>query len=334
MAYRQKRRSSLLPLILILLGWVPGRAVDPTGPALYGQLNLDASWDRTIHLSYIPTFEDRYAMSQDMIIAEAAIDSLGCFRLDLGFLPDRDQLYRLHLVKRGNFPTTLTIGGQHENHLFLLANGREDIHLQATSGSPPFGTVTYPDTSLQARFQEVTDLVNQTEAEAAQSMAAKRQFMEQRLQEQLRTIGDTTSHPLISLYAIYLSQFESNHTDYRDFYQAYRQKWKDEDSAYFTAFRQKLPARINYLRIGGFVLGGIALIGLGFVLGRNRTPTNNPGLRDLTVQERKIYGLLRQGATNQEISEACHIGISTVKSHVSSIYRKLNVKSRKDILNL
>jgi DNA-binding NarL/FixJ family response regulator len=40
------------------------------------------------------------------------------------------------------------------------------------------------------------------------------------------------------------------------------------------------------------------------------------------------------GKSNKEISDELNIGLSTVKSHVNRIYSKLEIKSRKDILNL
>jgi len=42
-----------------------------------GNLYFDDSWDSIIYLSYIPTYGDMYFMSNDMIIAETVIDSLG-----------------------------------------------------------------------------------------------------------------------------------------------------------------------------------------------------------------------------------------------------------------
>lgn len=334
MGHRKKVGIFWLSFILSCSCWVSGEATENQDPYLHGQVNLDSSWERTVYLSYIPTFEDLYAMSYDMIIAEAAIDSLGHFSLDIGFLPEEHRIYRLHVVKREDAPTSLTIGGLEENHLFLIANGRDSIRLEANGLRPPFRNITYRNAPVQSAFQAVTDYVNRTTDLAAESNAAKRQFIEEQLNEQLRIIGDTTSHPLISLYAIYLSQFESNHAEHADFYQAYRQKWKRENSAYFSAFRRQLPGRVNYLRIGAFVVAAMSLIGLGYYLGGRRTPGEPAGLKELTVQERKIYELLRQGSTNQEISDACHIGVSTVKSHVSSIYRKLNVKSRKEVINM
>ncbi len=326
-------------LLLGCLGWLflclPLAAKSSSSvPQLTGHIQLDSSWERTVYLSYIPTFEDLYAMSYDMIIAEAAIDSLGHFSMDIGFLPREDMVYRLHLIKRGDAPTSLNIGGLDENHLFLIANGRDSIRLEANGLRPPFSDITYRNAPVQSAFQAVTDFENRTTDLAAESSAAKRQFIEAQMCGQLRIIADTSSHPLVSLYAIYLSQFETNHREHADFYRGYRKKWKGERSAYFTAFRRQLPGRVNYLRTGAFAVAALCLLGLGYYFGGRRTPGEPTGLKELTVQERKIYELLRKGSTNQEISDACHIGVSTVKSHVSSIYRKLNVKSRKEVINM
>ena len=57
-------------------------------------------------------------------------------------------------------------------------------------------------------------------------------------------------------------------------------------------------------------------------------------LNNLSIQERKILVLIQQGLSNQEISDQCNIGMSTVKSHVSNIYGKLKIKSRKEALNI
>jgi DNA-binding NarL/FixJ family response regulator len=51
------------------------------------------------------------------------------------------------------------------------------------------------------------------------------------------------------------------------------------------------------------------------------------------VQERKVFGLLKEGRSNKEISELCGISLSTVKSHVNSIYAKLGVSSRTGVMD-
>jgi LuxR family maltose regulon positive regulatory protein len=48
----------------------------------------------------------------------------------------------------------------------------------------------------------------------------------------------------------------------------------------------------------------------------------------LSAKERKIVGLIAQGQSNKEIARALGIGPETVKSHVKSIFVKLNVERR------
>jgi two-component system, NarL family, nitrate/nitrite response regulator NarL len=50
----------------------------------------------------------------------------------------------------------------------------------------------------------------------------------------------------------------------------------------------------------------------------------------LTEREQEILDMLGQGRSNQEIAERLVIGHGTVKNHVHSVLRKLNLRSRKD----
>jgi two-component system, NarL family, nitrate/nitrite response regulator NarL len=49
---------------------------------------------------------------------------------------------------------------------------------------------------------------------------------------------------------------------------------------------------------------------------------------ELTPREEQILELLSQGMTNRAIAEALGLKASTVKSHVSSILRKVGAPSR------
>ncbi len=58
-----------------------------------------------------------------------------------------------------------------------------------------------------------------------------------------------------------------------------------------------------------------------------------PG-HDLTAREREVLALMIEGLTNPEIADRLIIGLSTVKSHVSTILSKLGVATRTEAVSL
>ena len=53
----------------------------------------------------------------------------------------------------------------------------------------------------------------------------------------------------------------------------------------------------------------------------------------LTPQEVRILKLVAHGLGNSEISEKVHISLSTVRSHMKNIYRKLGLNSRAEVVS-
>lgn len=300
---------------------------------LYGNISLDETWSPVIFLSYIPTFDDIYLMSNEAIISKADIDSLGNFSFDISYLPEKDNLFRLHVIKKGDVPNTLIIGGNNENHLFLLANCYSTIEINCNTTAPPFKNAKFGKSSSNITFSEITNLVVMAERNADKSGNTKRRLIENKLHDKLRFIADTCSNPLISLYAIYNSGFETNYNSNVGFYESYLNKWSSQQDSYFVAFRKEIPLPNGKSNTWIIILFSVLLISISYYYGRRKRKKER-GIKKLSVQERKVFELLKKGATNQEISEECHIGISTVKSHVGSIFVKLNIKSRKEAMNM
>jgi DNA-binding NarL/FixJ family response regulator len=57
-----------------------------------------------------------------------------------------------------------------------------------------------------------------------------------------------------------------------------------------------------------------------------------PGPDTLTPRESEVMELLQTGRTNAEIAHELHISVETVRSHARRIYRKLGVKTRRELL--
>lgn len=59
--------------------------------------------------------------------------------------------------------------------------------------------------------------------------------------------------------------------------------------------------------------------------------TDFEGMDALTPSERRVAGLAVEGMTNREIAQSLFVTPKTVEVHLSNVYKKLNVKSRKDL---
>lgn len=66
--------------------------------------------------------------------------------------------------------------------------------------------------------------------------------------------------------------------------------------------------------------------------GAGPTPPMGPEL--LTPREADVLELLRQGRANAEIALALHISVETVRTHRRNIYRKLGVRTRRELAGL
>ncbi len=59
------------------------------------------------------------------------------------------------------------------------------------------------------------------------------------------------------------------------------------------------------------------------------SPAVGPEL--LTPREAEVLELLQSGRSNAEIAQALHVGIETVRTHARRIYRKLGVRTRREL---
>jgi len=318
-------------ITLLLCVSLSPRVFAGTPGYIRGTLLLDSSWDRTVYVSLIGTFEKEFTISDNMIIGSSSIDSLGRFTIKLDNLPTGWRFLRLYVVKKGNPPASLIIGGLDENYCFIVANRYSKIELHNTLGKPVFQNLSISGAPYLKTMEYITNLSDYPNSIDYEHSLIKKKFIEEVVSEKLKLIADTCKNPLVSLYALYQTDFLADFRKNTAFYKEYLSKWENNKSPYFKSFRRQLPLserpKWPYVLIFFFIGAFISVT----ILVRNRKGRK---IKKLSVQERRIFELLQKGAINQEISDAYHIELSTVKSHVSNIFSKLNIKSRKEAINI
>jgi DNA-binding CsgD family transcriptional regulator len=304
---------------------------------IYGQIKIDtAIWAPVVYLSLISDFDDLNTMSNEMIIEKTRIDKSGQFHFETKYLPEKDNLFRIHISKKNDPPASLIIGGKDENHFFIIANKKSSVTIRDTSKLnfiKDIVTEGYYPNQLLRQIDEIASYLDTTSFTGSE---VKVELIKNAIYDKLRSYADTSSNPLVGLYALYKINFEKNYPVNQQYYMNFLTKWKKERSSYFIEFRKKIPQADNYAAKFHYLINGIFLI-IGFLAClayfKLSKKDQNP-LRDLSVQERKIFAMIMEGKSNKEISDILIIGLSTVKSHVNNIYSKLGINSRKDVLNL
>jgi len=323
--------------ILFLIFCSQTKAFSDNVGQISGKLILDDSWERKIYVSYIKIFEKEYAVSNDLIITSAVIDSLGNFKIDLDKIPVKWSLLRLHIVKKGVSPNSLVIGSRDENFIFLIAKRGSEIKLFNTEGIPIFSNTRVEGADYMQTFDHIKKLSNYPNSIDYENSVIEKEFITEVVSEKLKVVADTCNNPLVSLYAIYQTDFQSDYIENPKFYEIYLSKWENENSSYFKSFRQKVPIVNNSFannKSTKYIIFLVSVVGILLISSLIYLKKKSQKIKKLSVQERKVFGLIQNGLSNKEISAECNIELTTVKSHVSSIYSKLKIKSRKEAMNL
>lgn len=324
-------------VILFLIFFNQTKVFSDNAGHISGKLILDDSWERKIYVSYIKTFEKEYAVSNDIIIASAIIDSLGNFKINLNKISVKWSLLRLHIVKKGISPNSLVIGSNDENFIFLIAKRDSEIKLFNTEGIPIFSNISLEGADYMKTFEDIKQLSNYPNSIDYENSVIEKEFINEVVSEKLKIVADTCSNPLVSLYAIYQTDFQSDYLKTPKFYKAYLSKWESQNNSYFKFFRQKFPVSKNSSTNNEtvkYIIYLVSFISILLIIVFIYFKRAKQKIKKLSIQERKIFDLIRNGLSNKEISAECNIELTTVKSHVTSIYSKLKIRSRKEAINL
>jgi len=313
-------------------------------------------WQPVIFLASLDSPNDLFVASPDFILSKTIIDSDGTFSFENIVLPNDPRFYRIYMVKN-EFSTVEFNTSENRNFLHLILDNNSDLlidlslqdnrlQLIGLEGSVLNNSILQFDTQYNKQKEQFTSDLSKAQAD----------FLNQQHDIYIKSFIDSSLNSMAGLYALY--HIEEKETDFlrnsnfyfdfqkqihNDFPEAlYTQKY-DELLESLVGFRDLVceipgvaPKWKDYLIIVESVLI-IFLLGWGYILvsklkrKRKLIDIESPSkiYSNLTEKEKEILKLMSEGKSNKEIGSQLFVELSTVKTHINSIYKQIKVKDRR-----
>ena len=286
-----------------------------------------------IHLSQID-LENISGPIEAKKITSVSIDESGFFQFKKNLISKKEVIYRLHVTRfEKALKDTLQVG-----QLFLLSN-RDSIQFEKSK--IPF--TTYTNSNLADKEWQK---LRRFEHQLRKTDFKKEDSLSEAYIGNLKTYTKD-SLEILKVKLIGIKQLdnkdllEKDIAKNPDYYVALLTELKESDierSEYLflenkLAFLITEEAEDKYATSKIFnVFLGLVVVGLIFFVFRLQRRKNQRVMANLSKQEKNIQGLILEGKSNKEIANELFISLSTVKTHITNIYGKLQVSSRQELL--
>ncbi len=256
-------------------------------------------------------------------IAWSPIQSDGSFTFDRKHIADKNSVYHLYVNRLEKaISDTISSGAS-----FILAS-TDTIRFASTNSLFDQYTTTNLADKEWKKFQEFESQLDDSQIDEQQEATQMKSYAKDSLRILIvKLIGikllddkhlleqDITKNP--TYYLALLEELKRSEIPTEQYH------FLKKKLAYLT--QDVIVQKYAWSRLLNLFLGFLTL-GLGFLMVYRRRKRRV--LPDLSKQERTIQALILEGKTNKEIANELFISHSTVKTHITHIYGKLNVSSR------
>lgn len=343
-------------IILVLLSLLP---ISVVGQYEFSGYVNTANYESKIYLSVVEDYRKISGVYPEQILNQTQADSTGFFQFSGNNLSEVNKMYRIHVDSCNDDLQGVNHFTGHcpnSKEIVFVANNTTHLTLPFSFENEMFCRVISENEKAKT-FLKIDSLKNDMRfafgtyrSEANRKLNSKKWFsILQQYGEQLQEpLAELYSYSFVSdrsneLYGYYLEDLRGN-PYYENLLARLRQKYPD--SPYTKQFeaeltadqyliqkhsKTKLPWWI-WLLIG---VAAISLLGNYFFFGKIRKLQHlNQGKAALTQQEKKVLELILKEQSNKEIASQLFVSVSTVKTHINNIYKKLQVSSRDEVRSL
>lgn len=325
-----------------------------------GQVDKD-HLQSNVYLSLIEDYRKLSGVFSEQIIAKQSVDSSGEFSFSGNQLDNENRIYRIHI-------DNCTESEQNQNHfdghcadskeILFMAKNKDTIEFPFSYDHQIFCQVDSKNDHANAfvRIDSIKDAMKfdygKFRSEASRELNNKKWFKE------LHEFGKSLNEPLaeLSIYAFLSDRSNNFHEFYLEdlktnpYYDdlLHRLSSQYPNSPYLRQYQTEINAdrysigANNETSNSGFLyialtVGFISLVInviLFLKLHKKKQVSTTDLKQSLTKQEQNILELLLEDKSNKDIAEALFVSVSTVKTHINNVYKKLNVQTRHDVKKL
>jgi DNA-binding CsgD family transcriptional regulator len=315
---------------------------------------------KTVYLSIIEDYRKLSRPYLEQIIKKTSVDSLGYFKFQGDNLSSDNRIYRIHVDECAE----ATLDSNHflgrcsnSRSILFIANNTDTLTFPTSFADEVLCEITSTNSMSQAFLkidvmkEEMAFDFYDFRSEANRKLNSKKWFAS------LQDFGQNINEPLAELYVFdFLSDKRSETYSYylkdvskNDYYESLGERLEEKyPNTIFTALYQTEIATdqqianqnksiySNWKWILGSLLLLSTLLNIYLVFRQKSLQKSHKKstLSKLTTQEQKIINEILKDKTNKEIASDLFISLSTVKTHINNLYKKLGVSSRQEIKQL
>ena len=315
--------------------------------------------DGKIYLSVVEDFRKISGVHPEQILDQTAADSTGYFQFTGNNLPTENKIYRIHVDNCSEADqNVLHFTGHCPNskEVIFVANNSTEVTLPFSFENEMFCRVVSTNEKSNS-FLKIDSLKHDMRyafgtyrSEANRRLNSKKWFsILQQYGEQLQEpLAELYSYAFLSdrssdLYAYYLEDLKTNpyyddlllrlKTSYPDtqYVSQYEAELESDRFLIATQSKASLPWWV-YLASG---VALISILGNWYFFRKIKELKSYKDVKGtLTQQENKVLDLILQDKTNKEIAVQMFVSVSTVKTHINNLYKKLKVGSREEVKSM
>ena len=325
-----------------------------------GEVDKD-NWPEPVYLSLIEDYRKLSGVYPEQIIQKTQPDSLGTFIFVGDHLPKGNHIYKIQTHNcSGTEEDNVHFDGfcPKSKEILFIAKNTDTIALPFSFDQEMFCKVVSTNQKSDA-FIKIDSLIHEMQyAFGKYRSTTSQKINAAKWLTTLQDYAQEQNEPLLELYVYSFLSNKSNelHKYYLEdlkqnvYYDELLDRLQQQypESPYTEQYRMELAsdrflsnpeehtAKKPWLPIIAILLLLSVVLNL-FQLYHHRKKKAVSHLlkeQNLTPQEQKILELILQDKTNKEIATTIFVSVSTVKTHINNLYKKLNVASREEVKSL